>query len=208
MSIYTLNINGESLFQKNYTGYLNFPDEKLSTLWLIEGRGELIRLKRKKYNIGGTVASAINSYLLSLTKDSLQALYDSTARGDELFNTLNCIANQTVTTFNESKGWKSMDSKGYLFSKLRSYGSKTVIGCNTSASIGIVIIKNTNYRGYTVSDIYINDVGDIFKELSPEILHLSIIKQFLKHKVSMKVELLKRNYENDPDLYSLNRTKY
>lgn len=208
MSFHTSNLIGEKKFQQNITGFLKFPNEKLSAFWLIEGRGERIRSKRKKYNIGGAVASAIDLYLSSLTKTQVQSLYDYPTKGCELFTALDCITNQTVTVFNESKGWKSMDSKGYLFNKLHSGGSSTVIGCNAGASVGIIIIKNATYRVYTVGDIYINDASRVFKELCPETLHISIIKQFLKHKVSMKVELLKRNYKNDPDLYSLNRTKY
>ena len=203
MSIHTLNLRGEEEFQQNITGCLIFPDKNLSAIWLIEGKGSHIRSRRKKYNIGGAISSAIDSHLTSLTATDLQELYDSPDKGGELFNRLHDITNQSITTFIESKGWESIDEKGYSFKRLRSDGSYTLIGCNAGASMGLLIIKDGTYRGYTIGDVYLNDDRAVFKELSPDLLHNSIIKTLLKHKVSMKVTLLKKTYDDDPELYCL-----
>jgi len=203
MSVHTLNLIGEQKFQQNITGLLKFPDKKMSAIWLIVGKGDHIRSKRKKYNIGGAVAAAIDSHLATISAEQLQELYDSPIKGGELFNRLHRITNQSIITFIESKGWESTDGKGHSFKRLRSDGSHTLIGCNCGASVGLIIIKDHTYRGYTIGDIYINDTTSVFKELSPDIIHTSIIKKLLKRKVSIRVPLLKNNYEDDPELYYL-----
>jgi len=69
-----------------------------------------------------------------------------------------------------------METKGYLFSKLRLDGPSTVIGYTASASIGIIIIKILIIGIYIWRRIYIKDKVMMFNELSPEILVLSCYK--------------------------------
>ena len=205
MSIHTLNLIGDKKFQQNITGFLKFPDKDLSAIWLIEGKGSQIRSKRKKYNIGGAISSAIDSHLSTLTSTHLQELYDSHSKGYELFNILNTITNQSIISFIESKGWKSTDGKGYLFKRRRSDGSYTIIGCNSGAFVGLIITKGDMYRGYTIGNVNIANNNNIIKELSPDLLHNSIIEKFLEHNVSMKVRLLKTRSYIDPELYCLDK---
>jgi len=203
MPIHTLNLIGCAKFQQNITGSLDFPGKGLSAIWLIEGKGMRIRSKRKKYNIGGTIASAIDSHLSTLTYEDLQELYDSHSKGNQLFNLLHNITNQTITSFIQSRGWESMDNRGELFKRLRSDGTYATIRSNAGACMGLIIINNGMYRGYTMGDIIIANNDNIIKELSPDLLHVSVIEQFLKHGISMKVRLLKGRTYNDPELYFL-----